>query len=121
MLYISIAYAILTLVMGVPVLWKGAWYPGLAGIIGPFLCWGAAVGLHGSLMVGTASQQLGGLGLALVFVTVGIGSVYHSGYGVEFFGYRFTGVTWCLVGFVIGWLATRRKWAETDRTQGGKP
>jgi hypothetical protein len=51
-------YMVLTLVMGGSAVWKGALYPGLAGIVGPILCWFAASGLKGSLMVGTSSQKL---------------------------------------------------------------
>ena len=72
-------YMLLTLAMGISALWKGAVYPGIAGIVGPTLCWFAASGLKGSLLVGHSSQKLGGLAAALAFVAVGIGMVYHSG------------------------------------------
>ena len=105
-------YMLLTLAMGGSALWKGAIYPGLAGITGPTLCWFAASGLKGSLMVGTSLQKLAGLGAAIAFVGVGVGIVYHSGYWVGLFGYEFTGVTWCVVGLVVGWIGTTRKHAE---------
>lgn len=38
----------------------GAVYPGIAGIVGPILCWWAAAGLTGSLLIGTRSQDLWG-------------------------------------------------------------
>jgi hypothetical protein len=59
LLYIYIA---LTLVMGISALAKGAIYPGIAGIVGPTLCWFAASGLKGSFMVGSSRQKLGRLG-----------------------------------------------------------
>jgi hypothetical protein len=102
-------YLMLTLAMGVSALWKGAIYPGIAGIVGPNLCWFAGSGLKGSLLVGTRSQKVGGLGAAIAFVVVGMGIVYHSGYGIGLFGYEFTGVTWCLVGLVAGFISTTRK------------
>ena len=52
-------YMLLTVLMGISALSKGAIYPGIAGIVGPTLCWFAASGLKGSLMVGTSSQKLG--------------------------------------------------------------
>lgn len=104
-------YMMLTLAMGVSALWKGAIYPGVAGLVGPTLCWFAASGLKGSLMAGTPLQKLAGLGAAIAFVAVGIGIVYHSGYWVGLFGYEFTGVTWCVVGLVAGWISTTRKHA----------
>src|SRR6266478_102375 len=99
-------YMMLTLTVGSLSLWRGAIYPGLAGIAGSTLCWFAASGLKGSLMVGTSLQTLGGLGAAIAFVVVGVGIVYHSGFWVGLFGYKFTGVTWCLVGLVAGWIST---------------
>src|SRR6266700_467334 len=93
-------YMMLTLAMGISALYKGAIYAGIVGIIGPTLCWFAASGLKGSLMVGTSTQKIGGLAAAIAFVAVGIGIVYHSGYWVGLFGYELTGVTWCVVGLV---------------------
>ena len=104
-------YMLLTLAMGISALWKGALYPGIAGIVGPTLCWFAASGLKGSLFVGSSSQKFGGLAAAIAFVAMGTGMVYHSGYWVGFFGYDFTGVTWCLVGIVAGWISTTRQHA----------
>lgn len=104
-------YMLLTVAMGISALVKGAIYPGIAGIVGPTLCWFAASGLKGSLMVGTSRQKLVGLGAAIAFVAIGIGIVYHSGYWVGLFGYEFTGVTWCVVGLVAGWITTTRQHA----------
>src|ERR1700687_2405555 len=99
-------YMLLTVAMAISALWKGAIYPGIDGIFGPTLCWFAASGLKGSLMVGTSSQKFGGLGAAIAFVAVGLGIVYHSGFWIGLFGYEFTGVTWCFVGLAAGWLST---------------
>ena len=63
-------------------------------------------------MAGTSPQKFAGLGAAVAFVAVGVGIVYHSGYWVGLFGYDFSGVTWCLVGFIAGWIATTRQHAE---------
>jgi hypothetical protein len=104
-------YMLLTVAMGISALWKGAIYPGIAGIVGPTLCWFAASGFKGSLMVGTSSQKFGGLGAAIAFVAVGLGIVYHSGYWVRLFGYEFTGVAWCIVGLAAGWISTTRQHA----------
>lgn len=104
-------YMLLTLAMGGSALWKGYLYPGVAGIVGPSLCWFAASGFKGSLLVGMWSQKLAGLAAAVAFVIVGIGIVYHSGYWVGLFGYEFTGVTWCVVGLVVGWISTTRRHA----------
>jgi hypothetical protein len=102
-------YMLLTLAMGISALWKGALYPGIAGIVGPTLCWFAASGLKGSLLVGSSSQRVAGLAAAVALVSIGSGLVYHSGYWVGLFGYAFTGLTWCLVGLVAGWISTTRQ------------
>lgn len=112
-------YMLLTLAMGISALWKGAVYPGIAGIVGPTLCWFAASGLKGSLMVGTWSQKLAGLGLGIAFVAAAVGIVYHAGYRVGLFDLEFTGVTWCLVGLVAGWMSTTRAMATTGAAGNG--
>ena len=104
-------YMLLTLAMGVSAFWKGAVYPGIAGVVGPTLCWFAASGLKGSLFVGSSSQKFAGLAAAIAFVAIGTGMVYHSGYWVGLFGYAFAGVIWCLVGLVAGWISTTRQHA----------
>lgn len=109
-------YMLLTLTMAGSALWKGAVYPGIAGLVGPTLCWFAACGLKGLLMVGTSRQKLAGMGSAIAFVAVGVGIVYHSGYWIGLFGYEFTGVTWCLVGLVVGWISASRRHAGRPDT-----
>lgn len=105
-IYMLLIYMLLTLAMGNSALWKGAIYSGIAGIAGPTLCWVAASGLKASLLVGSLSQKLVGLAAEIAFVAIATGMVYHSGYRVGLFGYEFTGVTWCLVGLVAGWIST---------------
>ena len=83
-------YMLMSVLMGIAAMFKGAVYPGIAGIVGPMLSWCAAAGLKGSLMVGTRSQKLWGLASAIVFVVIGFGLVYHSGYWVSIFGYGLT-------------------------------
>jgi len=112
---VFIIYVMLTLTMGISALSKGAIYPGIAGIVGPILCWFATGGLKGSFLARPSPQKFARLGAAVTFVAlvaVGIGIVYHSGYWVGLFGYGFTGVTWCLVGLVAGWIATPREHAD---------
>ena len=102
-------YMTLTLIMGVSALWNGVVYAGIAGIVGPTLCWFAGSGLRGCFFVGNSSEMFAGLGAAIVFVAVGIGIVYHSGYWIGLFGYELTGVTWCLIGLLLGWAITKRE------------
>jgi hypothetical protein len=106
-------YSVLTITVGISAMWKGAVYPGIAGIIGATLCWFAASGLKGSLMVGTPAQKRHGVLAATVFVAVGIGLVYHSGFWIGLFGVELSGVTWCVIGFAAGYVSTTRKHAES--------
>ena len=110
-MWVQYLYVLLTLVMGIAAIVKGAVYPGIAGLVGPVLCWFAGSGLKGSLLVGTGSQKLGGLAAAIVFLIVGFGIVYHSGYWVSIFGYDLSGVAWSVIGLVAGFLFTGRKQA----------
>lgn len=110
-MWIQFIYMILTVVMAIAAIVKGAVYPGIAGLIGPTLCWWAGSGLKGSLLVGTATQKLGGLASAIAFLIMGFGIVYHSGYWVSLFGYDLTGVSWCAIGLATGFLFTGKKQA----------
>ncbi|THJ20411.1 MAG: hypothetical protein CAF44_012310 [Nitrospira sp. CG24D] len=105
-------YILLTLMMGGSALWNGAVYAGVAGIVGATMCWFAASGLKGSLMVGTRPQKIAGFAAAVLFIVIGMGVVYHSGFWIGFFGYEFSGVIWCLIGLAAGWIATKRRHAE---------
>ena len=104
-------YTMLSVVMGISALLKGAIYPGIAGIAGPILCWFATSCLKGSLLVGDTKDKLGGLAAGLLFALVGIGIVYHSGYWVGIFSYDFTGVMWCIIGLIAGWVSTTKQHA----------
>ncbi len=108
-------YVLLTLATGISALVSGATYAGIAGIIGPTLCWFAASGLKGSLLVGTSSQKWGGFSATVLFAAAGVGIVYHSGFWVGLFGYSFSGVVWCLIGLAAGWISTTRKHAEKEQ------
>ena len=104
-------YMLMSVLMGIAAMFKGALYAGITGIVGPLLSWWAAAGLKGSLMVGTRSQKLWGLVSAIVFVVIGFGLVFHSGYWVSIFGLGLGGVTWCAIGLVVGYLAAKREHA----------
>ena len=49
---------------------------------------------------------------ALVFAAAGFAIVYHSGYWVGIFGLELTGVAWCVVGLVAGYISTSRTHAS---------
>ena len=104
-------YMVIAVLAGISAVVKGAVYAGIVGIVAPMLCWWAASGLKGSLMVGTPGQKIGGLAAAIAFAAAGFGLVYHSGYWVSLFGYDLTGVTWCAIGGVVGFIATKREHA----------
>ena len=110
-MWVQYTYILLTVIMGIAAIVKGAMYPGIAGLVGPTLCWFAGSGLKGSLLVGTGSQKLGALATAIVFLIIGFGVVYHSGYWVSIFGYDLNGVAWCAMGLVAGFLFTKKTYA----------
>ncbi len=105
-------YMVLSVILGVSAMFSGAIYAGISGIIGPMLCWFAVSGLKGSLMVGTSSQKLWGAIAAIFFIAIGIGIVYDSGFWIKMYGISFRGVTWCLIGLVVGWISTTRQHAQ---------
>src|SRR5712691_2899414 len=110
-MWLLYVYVMGTLAMGISALFKGSIYAGIAGIVGPTLCSFGVVGLKASLMVGTQSQKVGGLVAAIACVGIGLGIVYHSGYWVRIFSYELTGVAWCTIGLVVGYVTTKREHA----------
>lgn len=110
-MWVQYIYMVLTAIMGIAAIVKGAIYPGIAGLIGPTMCWFAGSGLKGSLLDGTGSQKLGGLAAAIVFLIIGFGVVYHSGYWVSIFGYELAGIAWSAIGLAAGFLFTSKKQA----------
>jgi len=121
-------YSLLSIFIGISDIWHGAVYPGLSVIVGPIMCWWAASGLKGSLVIGTKLQKLFGLGAAVIFVTIGMGIVYHSGIVVNIIGFKFSGIIWCIIGLALGWINTTRslifgrknpseKWAKTPQVE----
>ena len=91
-------YIMMTLATGISALHKGALYAGVAGLVGPTLCWWAASGFKGCLLAGDDSQKIGGLAMGTIFVIGGVGIVYHSGF-------------WIWTGRVLNqWCGVVRRW-----------
>src|SRR5262249_19713369 len=91
---------------------KGALWPGVAGLIGPALCFWAGSGVKGSLLVGTRPQKVFGLVAGAVFLAVGTALLWASGYWVTLFGVALGGVAWGLLGAALGFVFTPRSAAE---------
>jgi hypothetical protein len=105
-------YGLLVLVTGIAAIFRGAWWPGAAGLIGPTLCWWAGSGIRGSFMVGTSGQKIGGLVAGAIFASVGLSLLYYSGYWVRLFSVELDGIAWGLLGLAIGFVFTPRSAAE---------
>ena len=114
MMIVTYIYLLLTGVTGGSVLWSGVTYAGVAGIIGPIMCWFAGSGLKGSVMVGRLGQRITGFAAALLFAAVGIGIVYHSGFSLGLVGHKVPGAIWCMIGLVVGWISTKREHAASS-------
>ena len=96
-------YILVTLVTAGSVLWHGAAYAGVAGIVGPIMCWFAGSGFRGS-MATVGRHRAAGFGAALLFTAIGNGIVYHSGFSLDLVGHSVPGIAWCLIGLVFGWM-----------------
>ena len=103
-MWLLAVYIILSVVMGVSAMYRGSVYAGAAGIVGSVLCWFSGSGLKGSLLAATSVRKLGRLLAAITFAVVGMGIVYQSGYSMQILGYGLTGVTWCAIGLVLGYI-----------------
>jgi hypothetical protein len=99
-------YMLLTLVTGLWAIWQGEILAGIAGIVGPTLCWFAASSLKGSLLMGDSRQKLGASAGATVVIAAALGSVYYADYWIELWSLAISGVIWCGVGFIVGWVST---------------
>lgn len=95
-------YMLLTLAMGASALWKGAIYPGIAGIIGLTLCWFAASGLRPQGLI---------VGWDFVTETRGLGSCNR----VRRRGHR-NRLSLGLLGRVF-WLRVHRSYLVPGRTR----
>jgi hypothetical protein len=93
--------------MGVSALYRGSVYAGLAGIACPVLCWFAGSGLKDLLLAPAPVQRLRRLLAAITSAGVGIWVVSQSDYRVQIFGYEMSGITWCAVGVVLGYIRAR--------------
>jgi len=80
-------YTLLTFAMGISALWKGAAYPGIAGIVGPTLCVGSRFWPERFAYGWNLPSKARGIGCGSRLVAVGSGIVYHSGYWIGLFGY----------------------------------
>src|SRR5262245_7124860 len=109
MMLLVYSYLLLILMTGGTALWKGATYVGIAGIIGPIMCWFAGSAFKGSLTVGIVGKRVAGFAGALLFAAVGIGLVYQSGFSLELLGHKVPGALWCMIGLVIGWISTKQQ------------
>lgn len=113
-MWIAYIYGLVVVITGLAAIFKGATFAGITGLIGPALCWFGGCGMYGSFAVGTAGQKIAGLVMGLACLLIGLGLLAWSGFWVTIYAVEIGGVTWGIIGFVIGLVATPRSAAEFD-------
>lgn len=111
-MWVMYVFGLLVIVTGGSAILRGATWPGIAGLIGPGLCFWAGSGVKGSLLVGTRGQKIGDLVAGAVFLAAGSAILYQSGYRVLIYSLEIDGVMWGMLGAALGLVFTPRSAAE---------
>lgn len=108
--YLLYAYLVATVALGAYALSIGA-PPSLpiTAMVGSTLCAFAAFKLRDLLTSGTLSQNLQTTGMAVVAFAVGIVLAHRAHYWVVIQGHPLRGLTWCVIGIVVGLLSTPQR------------
>jgi hypothetical protein len=112
MIWVVYIYAMTAIVTAGGAIFRSAFWPGIAGLVGPLLCWWAGAGVAGSLLVGTSNQKRAGVVAGMVFFAAGASLLYTSGYFVRFWGLQVSGLEWGVIGTLIGLTCTSRQAAQ---------
>jgi hypothetical protein len=85
----------------------------LSGFFAPLITWACGSGIKGSLY-GSTGQKITGIILGVIGLIVCMIWIYNTGWLVIFSGYQINGITWLLIGFLIGFIFTAKKDAVID-------
>jgi hypothetical protein len=111
MIYIHVAYLLITIVVSVAILLQDHAGAALSLLVGSFLGWAGGVGARGSFD-GTWNQKLAGLTLGLVVLGLGALIANWGHATVWLWIDRLPAGIWVFVGTVIGFIFTRQKHAR---------
>ncbi len=108
-----VLYAFASLVLGVTAIYNhGELYAGLAGIFGSNLCLIAVAGARAAMMGSYSNvrpegrrraREEGAYVAGVIMGFAGLGSIWHSGFRVLFLDYEIAGLSWAVVGLLLGW------------------
>lgn len=101
----SFAYLVLVICSGGQAIFHGALWPGITGLVAPFLAFIAGGGIAAGLkMPDHRGYRLGVVTLGACCLATSTYWISVAGWYVQFFSFHFSGVAWCLIGFGTGLL-----------------
>lgn len=109
MIFVTFAYFLATLVIGVAQILQGATWEGSSFLFaGLFAYWGGSA-LKLAVFAPTARLRLVGLLMTAFFAVFGALATHVTGAHFEAFGHDLPGYAWVLVGVIAGIMGTRRR------------
>ena len=113
MKFLNFIYLILTIIAAIGAFGSGTWLA-ISGILGPFMCWWAGSGTRGMFF---HHRYLAGLIVGALTFALGVFLIDNSGYQIKIGTIWLMGYEWCIVGFLVGFVATSRKDAEVEENE----
>lgn len=116
MVYFIIAYFILVAVTGFSSIGNVSWDVAASGFICPLLALFAGSGLRGSLY-GDKGQKTFGLVMACIFFAVSSYWISSTGFYVSLYNVTIGGGLWVIIGLLIGFIFTTKKYAVSGNEE----
>ena len=107
---VVLAYIILTLVIGVPMLFGVAVWHGVIFFLGTALGFAAGAGVRDGIRRKHPSWLMIAIGLALLML--GAGMIFHARIFPSLFGFEFSGDNWPFLGAFIGYLGAQPEFLD---------
>ena len=116
MIYIIIAYFLLVVVTSFSSIGDVSLGVTASGFICPLLALFAGSGLRGSLY-GDKGQKIGGIVMACIFFAVSSYWISSTGFYVSIFNVSIGGGLWVIIGLLIGFIFTEKKYAISSNEE----
>jgi hypothetical protein len=107
--FVTLAFFLATLVIGVAQIVEGQTWPGVSFLVaGLFAFWGGAA-LKAAFFAPAARPRLVGLLIAAFFTVLGLLATQATGVRFEAFDRDLNGAAWVVAGLLAGIMGTRRR------------
>ena len=116
MIYFIIAYFIIVAVTGFSSVGNVSWDVAASGFICPLLALFAGSGLRGSLY-GDKGQKIGGIVMACILFAISSYWISNTGFYVSLFNVTIGGGLWVIIGLLVGFIFTTKKYAISSNEE----